>query len=148
MAFAAVNFERQTLADGLRQAGFDASKPAFCAWLGVVPYLTAEAFGRTIDFLGKLPPASGAVFDYGVPPSTLRFVERMAFKALAARVAAAGEPFQLYFEPAELREKLLRAGFSEIEDLGVRELNERYFAGRTDGFWLRSSVGRLLCARV
>src|ERR1700722_14890047 len=40
LTFAPVDFERQTLADGLAAAGFDAAKPPFFAWLGVTVYLT------------------------------------------------------------------------------------------------------------
>jgi O-methyltransferase involved in polyketide biosynthesis len=37
LTFAPVDFERQSLADGLSAAGFQASRPAFFQWLGVVP---------------------------------------------------------------------------------------------------------------
>jgi methyltransferase (TIGR00027 family) len=42
LTFAPVDFERQSLADGLTAAGFQADAPAFFQWLGVVPYLTRE----------------------------------------------------------------------------------------------------------
>jgi methyltransferase (TIGR00027 family) len=35
VTYAPVDFERQTLADGLKLAGFDSSKAAFFSWLGV-----------------------------------------------------------------------------------------------------------------
>jgi methyltransferase (TIGR00027 family) len=38
LTFAPVDFERQTLADGLAAAGFDPAAPSFFTWLGVVPY--------------------------------------------------------------------------------------------------------------
>ncbi len=37
--YAPVDFERETLRDGLTRAGFDLAKPAVFAWLGVTPYL-------------------------------------------------------------------------------------------------------------
>ena len=42
LTFAPVDFERQTLEDGLSRAGFELREPAFFSWLGVTPYLTRE----------------------------------------------------------------------------------------------------------
>jgi hypothetical protein len=67
---------------------------------------------------------------------------------LAARVAAAGEPFRLFFEPEQLTAKLQGMGFMHIEDLGADEINRRYFSGRTDGLQLKSNLGRLVSART
>ena len=47
-----VDFERQSLADCLRAAGFRTDSPAFFSWLGVVPYLTRDAFRSTLRFFG------------------------------------------------------------------------------------------------
>jgi O-methyltransferase involved in polyketide biosynthesis len=88
------------------------------------------------------------VFDYAVDPAALTPAERAALDALARRVSAAGEPFQLFFQPDDLHQRLARAGFRHIEDLGRDQINARYFASREDGMCIRSNHGRLLCARV
>jgi methyltransferase (TIGR00027 family) len=44
LTFVPLDFEHKTLADGLAEAGFDANSAACFSWLGVVPYLTLEAF--------------------------------------------------------------------------------------------------------
>jgi methyltransferase (TIGR00027 family) len=146
--FVAVNFERQSLADALPSAGFRAGEPAFFSWLGVVPYLTEGAFLATMSFIAGLPPASGVVFDYAVPKHALGPREQVALDALASRVAAAGEPFQLFFEPAALSAQVRRLGFRHLEDLDAAEINSRYFRGRADGLSIRGRAGRLLSARV
>ncbi|MGP8243231.1 MAG: class I SAM-dependent methyltransferase [Bryobacteraceae bacterium] len=148
MAFVAVDFERQTLADQLRLAGFRADKPAFFSWLGVVPYLTDTAFQQTVSFVAAMPAETGIVFDYAVDPAALTPAERAALDALARRVSAAGEPFQLFFQPDDLHRRLARAGFRHIEDLGRDQINARYFASREDRMCVRGSHGHLLCARV
>jgi methyltransferase (TIGR00027 family) len=51
LTFVPLDLERQTLVDGLVEAGFDRRRPAFFGWLGVVPYLTLEAFRATLDAL-------------------------------------------------------------------------------------------------
>jgi O-methyltransferase involved in polyketide biosynthesis len=118
LTYAAIDFERQTLAAGLEQSGFNPKLPAFFSWLGVVPYLTREpcsdpglhcenAFGR------------GVVFDFAVNPKLLGWPERVALYALSRRVAAAGEPFQCSFA----RWDSLRN--SKIWDFGVPRYWER-----------------------
>ena len=146
--FVPVDFERETLSAGLERSGFDLRKPAFFSWLGVVPYLSERAFEDTLNFIAALPKPSGVVFDYGVARSALNWRERLVLDALAARVAAAGEPFRLFFEPEQLAAKLKEMGFNHIEDLGSDEINRRYFSGRTDGLQLKSNLGRLLAART
>ena len=66
-------------------------------------------------------------------------------EVLFRRVAAAGEPFQLFFTPEELESELLRAGFHRVEQLDYEQLNERYFKDRADGLRL-SAVGLAMLA--
>jgi methyltransferase (TIGR00027 family) len=147
LTFAAVDFERQSLADGLLQAGFDQQQPAFFSWLGVTPYLSRAAFDATMHFIASLPATSGVVFDYALERSLLNPQQQLALDALSARVARAGEPFQLFFDPAQLHSDLARWGFSSIEDLGCDQINARYFAGRADGLAVTGG-GHLLGCEV
>ena len=144
LTFAPVDFESQTLAAQLSAAGFNFDAPACFAWLGVVPYLTLEAFRATLAFISERPAGSGVTLDYGQPREALPLLERMAHDALTARVQLAGEPFRLFFTPAQMAVEL--AGFRKIEDLGAAEINARYFQGHSDRMGLKGSAGRLLCA--
>jgi O-methyltransferase involved in polyketide biosynthesis len=102
----------------------------------VVPYLTRDAFRSTLAAVGSLPQGTGLAFDYGVPPETLTPERRAIFDRLAERVAAAGEPFQLFFTPQQMQEELRRAGFSRVEQVDHEGLNQLYFADRADGLKL------------
>ena len=144
--FVAVDFEHDDLAKRLVEAGFDLHEAAFFSWLGVTPYLTREAFDETLGFLRSTARESGVAFDWCVEPSMLNDMERMAVEALAARVAAAGEPFRLFFQPEDLEASLRAAGFDSIETLGRDEINARYFADRSDGLHVPGAAGRLSCA--
>jgi methyltransferase (TIGR00027 family) len=147
LTFVPLDFEHKALAEGLAEAGFDGHKPAFFGWLGVVPYLTLEAFRATLNTVAGQPAGSGISFDYVFPPHTLSPKRRMVFDGLAARVAAAGEPFQLFFSPDQLESELRRAGFSRIEQVASDQLNELYFNGRVDGLKLSpSTLGKLATA--
>jgi methyltransferase (TIGR00027 family) len=144
IAYTPVDFERQSLGEELGLAGFDSQAPAFFAWLGVVPYLTLEAFRATLGFISAQRPGSGMTLDYGQPRSTLPPLERMALDSLASRVEKAGEPFQLFFTPPEMAAELSR--FHSIEDLGANEINARYFSERSDQLKMRGSAARFLSA--
>ena len=130
LTFVPVDFERERLEERLTAAGLDCAQPAFFTWLGVVPYLSEEAVWATLRFIGGLPGGAHAVFDYGDPPATLPPEVREFHDELASRVAEAGERLLTWFEPARLREGLLEAGFSEVEDLGPRQFAARYFPRR------------------
>jgi methyltransferase (TIGR00027 family) len=144
LIFVPVDFEHQDLATQLLGAGFDSTAPTFFAWLGVVPYLTLEAFRSTLHFIAAQPAGSGLVFDYGQPRSALPLLEQLAHDSLVARVQQAGEPFRLFFTPREAAAEL--AAFYNLEDLGSPEINSLYFANRNDNLRLRGNAGRLLSA--
>jgi methyltransferase (TIGR00027 family) len=148
LTFVPIDFEKQTLADGLEHSGFDANAAAFFSWLGVTPYLTREACMTTLSFITNLPTGSGVVFDFAVDPALLNAGQRQALDALSKRVARYGEPFQLFFDPAKLRDELKQMGFQRTEFLQGKELNERYFKDRKDGLLMRGSIGHLMGAWV
>jgi len=132
LTFAPVDFERESLADGLASAGFDPAQQTFFTWLGVVPYLTEQAVYSTLEFIAQLPRGAHVVFDYANPAASGpdRNHVNLAHEALATRVASIGEAFKSCFETEALHTKLQALGFREIEDLGPASIRERYFAKR------------------
>ena len=60
-------------------------------------------------------------------------MERMVLDEFSRRVAAIGEPWTTFFEPQVLEHDLRALGFTEVEDLGAQQVNDRYFHQRTDG---------------
>jgi len=148
LVYAPIDFEKQSLGAALEAASFDATAVTFFSWLGVTPYLTREAAMSTFRYIAKMPPGSAVAFDYAVSRQSLNILQRIALDALSRRVAKAGEPFQLFFEPAELARSLKELGFHTIEDLGSREINTRYFSNRADGLSVAGAVGRLMCASL
>ena len=138
LTFAPVDFERQSLAEGLATAGFDRSRPAFFQWLGVVPYLTREAVSATLDFIAGIP-GSAVVFDYTEPFENHSPERRANLMATAERAAARGEPWLSFFNPSELEALLRDKGFTDIEDLGHAEMIGRFSPALAEG--LRSGPG-------
>jgi methyltransferase (TIGR00027 family) len=125
LTFAPVDFDRQSLAEGLVAAGFDPTQPAFFHWLGVVPYLRQDAISAILQFIASVP-GSEVVFDYSEPLENYSPERRANVAAVAARTAAMGEPWISYFDPAELSKDLRERGFQELEDLGLDGIAVRY----------------------
>ncbi len=125
LTFAPVDFERQSLAEGLTNAGFESDRPAFFQWLGVVPYLTHEAISATLDFIAGIS-GSAVVFDYTEPFQNHEPERRASLMATAERAAARGEPWLSFFDPGELSALLRDKGFGDIEDLGFAEMVGRF----------------------
>lgn len=144
--FVAVDFERDSLRERLRAAGFDETLPTVTAWLGVVPYLSPDAFCATMRVLARFHPGSQVVFDYSLPREALPPVEQLMLDSLSARVAQAGEPFQLFFTPQQLAEELHTLRLHVLDDLDAAALTARFFADRTDNLKLRGKAGRICIA--
>jgi methyltransferase (TIGR00027 family) len=111
LVFAPIDFERESLSEGLTRVGFRLDQPAFFQWLGVVPYLTKEAVSSTLRFISEVPQAV-VVFDYAEPFQNYSAERRANVIATAERAAARGEPWLSLFDPAELCE-LLRCRVSK-----------------------------------
>ena len=147
LTFAPVDFETQTLEEGLRNAGYDPVKATFFSWLGVTEYLTTEAVMATLRFIVSAPKESGIVFDYMISPSLLTPDQRARFDALARRVGSAGEPWQAFFDPEVLTRDLRAMGFRRVEDMGPEEINAKYFNDRKDRLRV-GSLSHLMNAQV
>ena len=126
LTFAPVNFERESLAEGLTRAGFKLDEPAFFQWLGVVPYLTKDAISSTLKFISEVPQAA-VVFDYAEPFQNYPAERRASVIATAERAASRGEPWLSFFDPIELLQLLRGEGFDVIEDLGLPEIADRFY---------------------
>ena len=123
----------------LNAAGFDTTRPAVVASLGVSMYLTREANLATLRQLAALAPGSAVVMTFQPPLDLLDPAERPGREFAERGARASGTPFISFFSPAEILDLARQAGFSRVRHVPAAELNERYFAGRTDG--LRTSNG-------
>jgi methyltransferase (TIGR00027 family) len=125
LIFAPVDFERESLAEGLARAGFRRDRTAFFQWLGVTPYLTREAISSTLDYIASVP-ASAVAFDYTEPFENQSPERRARLTAMAENAAARGEPWLSFFDPPEIAGILRDKGFRDIEDLGFADVIKHY----------------------
>ena len=146
VAFADIDFSVEPLSEALGRVGLRRDGPSFFSWLGGTPYLEpAEALTTLAAITPFAAGGGGVVFDYGVPPASLDPPQRAAFEALAAQVAAVGEPFRGFFEPRKLVAAVRGLGFREVGDVPPDELNATFFADRADGLRV-GSAGHILMA--
>jgi methyltransferase (TIGR00027 family) len=135
VTFVAVDFERDSLAGRLADAGFDAASPAFFVWLGVVPYLSDRAVRATLAVIAAVPDGE-VVLDYVKPVDHAPAEARADRESLVAHVADVGEPLRPGLETEDVHAMLRELGFTEIEDIGRREIRSRYLGqppGDADG---------------
>ena len=125
LTFAPVDFERESLADGLARAGFRRDRPAFFQWLGVTPYLTRETISSTLDFVAGIP-GSAIAFDYTEPIENQSPQRRASLAAMAESAAVRGEPWLSFYDPPEIAAILRDKGFREIEDLGFVDVIKHF----------------------
>jgi methyltransferase (TIGR00027 family) len=122
VTFVPVDFTRDSLAESLSRAGFDAAQPAFVSWLGVTMYLDARAIEATVSVLGGLAPGTEIVLDYMLPVG-LRDAAGQAYADQVGQVAAErGEPWRSVFAPEAMATLLTRHGLRTVRDVGQRDM--------------------------
>ena len=149
--YAAIDFDRESLADVLAAQGYDARARTLFVLEGVSMYIRAESTASTLRFVAK-HSASGSrlVFDYAVRsavdgPRAGLFGMAEAYDALRAR----GEPMVTGWTPAEAAALVIANGLIVGDDLGSDELAQRYLIGsdgRVDGRMLEGT--RIMDVRV
>jgi methyltransferase (TIGR00027 family) len=144
-----IDFEHQTLEQGLRASGYSTETPAFFSWLGVLLYLTEQPIFENLIFVASGAPGTEIVFDYYVVDDLLDDQGRKMAASAKAAVAARGEPVGAQFYPDDISARVRQLGFSQVSDFGPDEANARYFSNRVDGLELRiPGVVHMLKARV
>jgi methyltransferase (TIGR00027 family) len=138
-----VDFEAgEAWRDRLVAAGFDAAAPAVVASAGVSMYLTRDANAATLREISSLGPGSTVVMTF-MPPLELVDEEDRTVRQFSENGArASGTPFITFYTPDEVVALAREAGFKDARHVSAAMLNQRYFAGRTDG--LRTSSGEEL----
>ena len=122
-AFANIDFEHESLHDGLRRYHVSMDEPTFFSWLGVTMYLKEDAIDAVLQSVATFPAGSEIVLTFRPPPGD-------SPSPLAQITANLGEPWVSYFEPDALEAKLRSAGFPKVEFLSPTEAEALYFRQR------------------
>jgi methyltransferase (TIGR00027 family) len=133
LSWVPVDFEHQTLLEGLTAAGFDAMRPSYFSWLGVIPYLTRPAIDATLYAVAALPPPTTITMSFTLPEDDLTGLDLETAQFVIQTAANLGEPSPTRFHAEELRDHLRDLGFSRVFHLTPADAATRYFSGRQDG---------------
>jgi methyltransferase (TIGR00027 family) len=117
--FATIDFERESLREGLLRHALSPTERTFFSWLGVTMYLPEDAIDAVLRSVAEFPAGSEIVLTFASASNMPQGV--------AGRAAQAGEPWLSYFEPEQIQEKLRDAGFSSVELLTPQDAKSRYF---------------------
>lgn len=134
--FVALDFNRQSLDQGLREAGLDLARPVFFLWEGVTQYLDAAAVDATFRYVSAAAPGSQILFTY-VDRRVLEPESGYAgIEAISSALANAAEPWIFGFDPAGLPHYLEARRLDLVSDLGAAAYRALYLerADRLRGY--------------
>jgi methyltransferase (TIGR00027 family) len=110
VSYLAVDFEHESLQEGLFRHDVVLDEPTFFSWLGITMYLREPAIDGALRFVAGFPSGSEIVLTFA--PSSDETAEATVFTAAAMEI------------------KLRRAGFSGVDFLSPKESEIRYFSQR------------------
>lgn len=119
--FAQVDFEHESLRDGLQRYQFSLAEPTFFSWLGVMMYLREPAIDAILRSVAEFPAGSEIVLSFAPPPGD-------SPSPYERRAAELGEPWVSHFTPETLEAKLRNFGFSKVVFLTPDEADARYYS--------------------
>ena len=128
LIYVPINFNKDSLADKLTDAGFEKNRKTLFLLEGVTMYLSNDAVNTTFNFIRDVAgDGSWIVFDY-IYAGVLRqenkyYGEKDIFKT----VAKAGEAWTFALEEGEIETFLHKYGFTLKDQSNAQALEERYF---------------------
>lgn len=148
LSFVPIDFSKDSLAEALKNCGYDETQLSFFSWLGVTYYLSKDDIQKTLKDLSVLcPKGSSIVFDYADSDlfdasKTTRRVQNMLHAA-----AFNNEPMKSCYSEPELISDLEKANFQLYEHLTPSEIERSYFLGRTDDFHAFENINFALAVK-
>jgi methyltransferase (TIGR00027 family) len=125
LTFVPVDFERDDLQQKLNSAGLQRTSAAFFTWLGVVPYLTHDAIGSTLDCIASIRNPE-VVFDYIEPSEAFSEELRRVVTERTEQLEKTEERWASRFEPAGMATILRAHKFCDIEDMSFQQIASRF----------------------
>jgi methyltransferase (TIGR00027 family) len=113
--------------------GFDPHKPALVVATGLSMYLTRDAIAAMLRQVTAFAHGSTLAMTFLLPMELAAPELRPGFEASAKGARAGGTPFLSFFAPEEMLALARECGFTDAQHVSAATLNQRYFAGRTDG---------------
>jgi methyltransferase (TIGR00027 family) len=127
-----LDFDAQDLGSALAERGYELERRAVFVWEGVTQYLSEAGMRDTLRFLAQAATGSRLVFTY-LRKDFLDGDEMYEAEVAYRRFKLDEKVWKLGLDPADVPALLAEHGWRELEQMGPRELTERYIEplGRT-----------------
>ena len=133
IVFAPIDFDSQSTADVLTDAGFEQGKRTLFLWEGVTMYISAEAVDEMLKFIREsAAPGSRVVFDYIYASVLRRENEHYGEEGGYDMVSRVGETWCFGLEEGAIESFLNERGFECAAHYTPKDL-ERLYMTRADG---------------
>ena len=130
VAYVSVDFNTQSLAGRLREAGYDPGQKTLFIWQGVTQYLTPAAVDDTLRFVaGHSAPGSAVIFDYIFSALLDGTMRRGEVNAMRHNRWLSGEGLTFGIPAGAAAAFLTQRGFCEVQDVDGQWLHRAYFTG-------------------
>lgn len=132
--FVPVNFETSFWWEELLKTAFDINKPTLIVCSGVTLYLTKEAIMDTLRQIKSLTTGSKLAMTFNLPIELLDEEDKPLIEMSIKGAREAGTPMISFFSPKEILEMAKKVGFKEPKTISTKDMQQLYFANRTDDF--------------
>ncbi|MGH3722986.1 MAG: SAM-dependent methyltransferase [Mycobacterium sp.] len=122
-----VDFQRDDLADALREAGHDIAARTFFIWEGVTQYLPEPAVRSTLAFLSTAASGSRMAFTY-IQRDFIDGSNPYGNTILYKRFRVRSQVWMFGLSPDAVAPLLAEYGWRVVEDVSGPEFRERYLA--------------------
>ncbi len=127
VVYVPVDFEKQSLDTELEKAGYNLTSKTLFIWEGVTQYISKEANDNTMRYVAQAAPGSKIVFTY-ILNSLIegKDLNDTARKGMYKWIVKGFKMWIYGLDPAKIGDYLSKYNLSLIEDIGSREMKERY----------------------
>jgi methyltransferase (TIGR00027 family) len=130
LTFVQIDFNRQSLEDVLRQAGFDPSQRSIFLWEGVTNYLTAEAVAAVLRFVASCAAGTELIFTYVHRSALDHSATFPDADKLLSSLEKIGEPWTFGLLPEEVSGFLTKTGLRLRQDVGSCDYRAQFMGQR------------------
>jgi methyltransferase (TIGR00027 family) len=128
VAYVAVDFTVDKLADKLLECGYRTTRPTVFLWEGVTPYLDSEAVDEILGFvIASAAAGSVILFDYILRSVVEGTCTLRGAANEFAKMSHTSEPLTFGIDEGQAPTFLASRGFQNVVDVGAQELISRYF---------------------
>ena len=127
VVYVPIDFQKQSLDDALKDAGYNLNSKTFFIWEAVTQYISKEANDSTFKYIGQAAPGSKLVFSYVIKSFFEGKYNNNGIKKLAKRFVKKNNPiFISGFDPIEMKNYLAKYSLNLIEDIDSVNMQNRY----------------------